>query len=76
MCKHCYAILKTNAGANYSHPYHDPRCKLKEHNEQLKEEISAALNRIGHGGSMVNNNCPFFQTKNWGKCPYFEDVEQ
>lgn len=75
MCKFCKPLLKMNVGNPISQPYHDPRCTLKDADEETRFEINSSLLKLGLGGSMVNNgNCPLFASKNWVKCPWFEAV--
>jgi len=74
MCKYCNPILKTNAGANFSHPYYDPRCVLKDSDEMTRDEIYGSLFKLGLSGSIVNGNCPLFQNKTWVKCPWYEQA--
>ena len=71
MCRFCKQILKTNSGANFSRPYFDTICTLKENDEKTRDEINASHLKINIGG-MVNRNCPLFNNENWSKCPWYE----
>ena len=74
MCKFCNVIRKTNVLANHSHPYDDPRCTLKELNEEARDEIHSKLSELGIGKGMVSRNCSLFGSENMPKCPWFEQA--